>query len=308
VYIDWVSAALVSSAILAIVNVVDSHLISKRLPSVHSYLLILGFMVLIVSAVIIILFPLPDPLDNTSLVMAILSGVLRAVSVYIMFYTLKKEDVSMVIPIVNSYPIMVSLLAMPILGEFIGALQWIAIIIVVSGVILASFRSDSGSRITWSGSVMSLLLASSLFYALSEVMAKYALAVISPWQMYSISHFSIAFVFLIIALRPHIFKELARHQKRNSAIIIVAFNETIAVAAVVLLYWAMTRGPVSLVSAVASTRPVFVFICALIISRFSGFLLEQQASKSILLLRFMAITMIVGGVVIMYLTRGSISG
>ena len=62
---NWVSASLVSAAILAIVHVVDSHLISKRLPSVQSYLLVLGFIILIVSAVIIILFPLPGSVQSS---------------------------------------------------------------------------------------------------------------------------------------------------------------------------------------------------------------------------------------------------
>jgi len=300
--LDWVSASLVSAALLAIVNVVDSHLIAKRLPSLQSYLLILGFLVLLISVVLISLFPLPKDLDSWSLVMALLSGVLRGVSVYIMFYTLKQEEVSMVIPIVNSYPILVALFAMPILGEFLRTSQWMAIFVVVLGVILASFRGDSGSRIIWSGRVLGLLFASSILWALSEVTAKYALALISPWQMYALSHFSIAFVFLIISVRPHILKELLRHKKRNSALIIVIFNETIAVISVVLFYWAMERGPVSLVSTIASTRPVFVFIYALVISRFSEFLLEQRATKGILLLRWIAITMIVGGVAIIYLT------
>ena len=299
---NWVSASLVSAAILAVVHVVDSHLIAKRLPSVQSYLLVLGFIILIVSAVIIILFPLPNHLDNTTLLVAILSGVLRAASVYLMFYTLKREEVSMVIPIVNSYPILVALFAMPIVGEFLDTSQWIAIIIVVLGVILATFRGSSGGKITWSGKVLCLLLVASVFWALSEVMAKYALAVISPWQMYALSHFSMAFIFLLISLRPRILSEWARHKKRSSAIIIIIFNETIAVISVVLLYWAMERGPVSLVSAVSSIRPVFVFIYALIISRFSDLLLERRANKGTLLLRFIAVTMIAGGVALIYLT------
>jgi len=299
--LDWVSASLVSAALLAIVNVVDSHLIAKRLPSLQSYLLILGSLVLLISVLLIRLFPLSEDVGGRSLVMAILSGLLRGVSVYIMFYTLKREEVSMVIPIVNSYPILVALFAMPILGEFLSTSQWMAIFVVVLGVILASFRGDSASRITWSGKILGLLLASSVFWALSEVAAKYALAEISPWQMYALSHFSIAFIFLIISIRPRILKELLHHEKRNSALIIVLFNETIAIISVVLFYWAMEKGPVSLVSVVASTRPAFVFIYALVISRFSGFLLEQRATRGTLLLRWLAITMIVGGVAIIYL-------
>ena len=300
--LDWVSASLVGAALLAIVHVVDSHLLAKRLPSLQSYLLITGFGVLLASILVIAWFPLPSHLDNTSLTMAILSGVLRAASGYLTFYTLKKEEVSMVIPIVNSYPILVAIFAGPILGEFLDASQWIAVIIVVLGVILASFRGDSGRKISRSGSILCLLVVSAAFFALSEVTAKYALLVISPWQMFSISHFAMAFVFLGISLRPHVLKELAHHKNRNSSIIIIIFNEIIATISVVLFYWAMERGLVSLVSAISSTRPVFVFIYALIISRFSELLLESRTSKDVLLLRFVAISMIVGGVVIIYLS------
>ena len=300
--LDWVSASLISAALLAIVHVIDSHLISKRLPSLQSYLLITGFTILLASIIIIVLFPLTNDIDIASLMIAILSGVLRAASAYLIFRALKKEEVSMVIPIVNSYPILVAIFAMPILGEFLDTSQWIAIVIVVLGVILAPFSGDLSSKISWSGSVLSLLVVSSVFWALSEVTAKYALAVISPWQMYSISHFSVAGFFLMISLRPRVLKELAHYEKRNSGIIIIIFNEIIAVISVVLFYWAMERGLVSLVSAIFSTRPVFVFIYALIISRFSEFLLERRTNKGTLLLRFIAIAMIVGDVVTIYLT------
>jgi len=300
--LDWVTASLISAAILAIVNVVDSHLLAKRLPSVQSYLLILGFIVLIISIVMIILFPLPKPLDDKSLLMAILSGLLRAVSIYILFYTLQREEVSMVIPITNSYPILVAIFAMPIVGEFLDISQWAAIIIVVLGVILASFRDDSGSKITCSSRVLGLLFVSSVLWALSEVTAKSALTVISPWQMYALSHFSMSFIFILISLRPHILREFTHYKKRKSAIVIIMCNETLAVVSIVLFYWAMERGPVSLVSAIASTRPVFVFIYAFIISRFSELLLERRTSKGVLILRFIATAMIVGGISIIYLS------
>jgi uncharacterized protein YjeT (DUF2065 family) len=40
-----------------------------------------------------------------------------------------------------------------------------------------------------------------------------------------------------------------------------------------------------------------------VISRFSNFLLEEQTSGSTLLLRFVAISLIVVGIVIIYLTK-----
>ena len=81
----------------------------------------------------------------------------------------------------------------------------------------------------------------------------------------------------------------------------VTLNEAMAVIALVLFYWSMQRGPVSLVAAIYSIRPVFVFLYAFIISRFSNMLLESRSSGEALALRFVAIALIVGGIAIIYL-------
>jgi hypothetical protein len=59
---------------------------------------------------------------------------------------------------------------------------------------------------------------------------------------------------------------------------------------------------VSLVSTIASSRPIFVVIYALILSRTSPMFLEWQSGKGMLALRLIAIAMIVSGIAIIYLT------
>ena len=134
-------------------------------------------------------------------------------------------------------------------------------------------------------------------------MTKYALEYISTWNMYWISHLILPLVLFSISLRPSVFREIRDYKKRNSSVILLALNETMAVTALILFFWSMQRGPVSLVSAVGSTRPLFVFLYAVIISRLSSFLLEEQTSRSTLLLRFIAISLISGGIIIIYLTK-----
>jgi len=219
-----------------------------------------------------------------------------------MLYLMKKEEVSLVIPITNTYPIIVALIAIPTLNETINSLQWVAILIVVFGVLLASVRLRTGGRITWLGKPLILLAGSSVLWAISDVMTKYALEYVSTWNMYWISHLILPLVFFCVALRPSVFREIINFQKRNSALIMVTLNETMAVTALILFYWSMQRGPVSLVSAIYSSRPLFVFLYAVVISRFSNLLLEEQTSRSALLLRFMAISLIVGGIIIIYVT------
>ena len=90
-------------------------------------------------------------------------------------------------------------------------------------------------------------------------------------------------------------------QRRNSAMGLIVFSETVVPIGVLLQFWAIARGPVSLVSTIIATRPIFVFIFTLILSRVSPAFLEWHWTKAMLVLRFAAIAMIVAGVALIYL-------
>jgi drug/metabolite transporter (DMT)-like permease len=300
---DWVSAAVLSAAILAMVHIFDSHLIARRLPSFRAYLLIVGTLIFAISITLAILFPIPPNVGFWPITIAVLSGITRAASVIIMLYLMRKEEVSLVIPLSNTYPIFVVLLAVPILGETLKSLQWLAIAVVILGVLFASVRLRIGARITWLGKPLLLLAGSSILWAGSDIMAKYSLESMSSWNMYWISHLILPLAFFSVAFRRRVFREILDFNRRNSSIAMVTLNETMAVAALVMFYWAMQEGPVSLVSVIYSSRPIFVFLYAVIISRFSHMLLEERSNKGELMLRFIAILLIVGGIAIIYLTK-----
>jgi len=298
---DWVNIAVLSAAVLGAVNIIDSHLISRRMPSLRAFLLPVGLVILVYSLVLFSLFPLPEGVGTWVLMVALASGVFRTTALTIMLYTLKRVEVSRVIPVVYTYPIFVAIMAAPLLGETLSYLEWIAIIIVVAGAVIVSARWDLGSPTAWLGRSFLLLVGSSLLMAMADVTAKYALAYISFGNMYWITSFCMSGIFLLISARPHIIKELGNMKQRNSVITLVASNETLAVVGAVLLFWAMERGPVSLVSTIVSSRPIFVVIYALVLSRVSPMFLEWQPGKLMLVLRLIAVIMIVSGIAIIYL-------
>jgi len=302
-YLDWVTSTILSAAIIGIAIVIESHIISKRMPSFRAYLLVLGILVLLINVVLACLFPLPPNIGLWPLLMAVLSGITKAAAVIIMLYLMKKEEVSLVIPIINTYPIFVALIAIPTLKATITSLQWLAILIVVFGVLLASIRSLTGTKITWLGKPLILLAGSSILWAVSDIQAKYALDYMSTWNMFWISHIFHALAFLGVSFRRSVFREIIYYQKRKSALIMVFLNEAIFVTALILFYWSMQRGPVSLVSVIYSSRILFVFLYAVIISRFSSFLLEQHTAGATLLVRFIAVSLITSGIIIIYFTN-----
>ncbi|MFQ5875488.1 MAG: hypothetical protein ACE5JL_17060, partial [Dehalococcoidia bacterium] len=130
---------------------------------------------------------------------------------------------------------------------------------------------------------------------------KYSLEYLSFWNMYSLTSFCLAFAFFVVSLRPRVVRELRDMNRRGSSLALLAFNETLAPVAIMLAFWAIENGPVSLVSAIMNTRLVLVFIYALLLSRASPILLEWRLSKGTVVARFIAIALIVGGVTIIYL-------
>jgi drug/metabolite transporter (DMT)-like permease len=301
VEVGWISIAILSAALLGLVNIFDSHLITRRMPSFRAYLVLVGFMLLASGLLFAYLFPLPDDLSFWQLLVAITSGILRAGSVTILLYTLKTEEVSRAVPVVSIYPVFVALMAVPLLGETLGYLHWLAIAIVVAGVVLVSIKRNPGGRVGRPGGTILLLLAASLLLALADVTGKYVISYISFWNMFWLVIIVLAVIFLIISLRPRVIKELGSLKRPASALTLVAVSELLVVAGAVLFFWAMERGPVSLVSTIASTRPIFVVVYALVLSRIWPNFLVWQPGRLALGLKLVAAVLIAGGIAVIYL-------
>jgi uncharacterized membrane protein len=299
---DWVTAALLSAISIGMVNILDSHLITKRMPSLRAYLLVASIFILGYTVVISILTPIPQGLDAWPLVVAILSGFIRTAGLGIFLYTLKTEEVSRVVPVVYTYPVLVAILAGPILGESLGILQWIAIFIVVSGAVMVAVKRNHKGITRRLGRPFLLLALASLSLAVAEVSGKYTLDYISSWNLYWITALCVVSVFIAISLRRSVMRQLGSVVKQTKTMLIVFTTETLAVVGMVLLFWALERGPVSLVSTISGSRPLFVFVFAWFLSRiWKDFLLEEKTVGTALAIRILATAMIVGGIAIIYL-------
>ncbi len=300
--VDWISIAVLSTGILGLVSILDSHLISKRLPSLSAFLLPVALMTLVFGIVFSFLYPLPEDISSWPLMVAVASAILRTSSITILFYTLKREEVSRVVPVVSTYPIFVAIMAIPLLAETLGYLQWTAIIIVVAGAVMVSVKRSPGGSTSWLGATFLLLSGSSLLMAVADVTSKYALGYISSWNMYWISILTTSIIFLFISLRPRVIRELTNIKQPASTLVLLVFNEALAMTGIAMMFWAMKLGPVSLVSAITSSRPIFVVIYALILNRVRPmFLLEGKSGRGVLAVRLIATAMIAGGIVIIYI-------
>ncbi|TET26389.1 MAG: DMT family transporter [Dehalococcoidia bacterium] len=299
---SWVSIAVLSAIVLGAVNIIDSHLLSKRMPGLLAFMLPVAILHLVYSGILCALFPLPEGTGIWPIMVTIASGVLRTAAVIIMLYSLKSEEVSRVIPITYTYPIFVAIMAAPLLGESLYFLEWLAVIMVVAGAVIVSLKQSSSGSTIWQGKLLLFLSTASLLFALANIASKYALQYISFWNMFWISAFSMSAIFLAASARPHIFRQLIAIKPRGSVAGLLALDETLASIGIVLMFWALEMGPVSLVATIASSQPMFVVIFAFALSRILPMFLEWHPGRGMLVLRLVATVMIVGGIAIIYLT------
>ena len=280
----------------------DSHLLSRRLPSLRAFLLPASLVFLSIGLILLYLFPLPEGVALSVVLLALSIGLMRGVAVGIMLYHLKQQEVSRVIPIIYSYPVLVAIIAVPLLGEALSYLEWLAIIIVVSGAIMVSAERNTAGNKSWLRRTTFYLTVAGVCFASADVTTKYVLGYISFWNAYALTAVSISSAFFIFSMRLQTIRELRDMKQRKLTLTMLVLNEIIAPMAIILSYWAMQRGPVSLVSTIVGSRPVFVAIYTIILSRIlPGFLMKIPSMK-VFMLRLVATLMIFGGISIIYLT------
>lgn len=266
------------------------------MPSFPAFLAPIGVLHLGFTVAFLSLNPLPSGISQMAVLVAVGSSLARVAGALPMLRTMRSEEVSRIMPVVNTFPIFVALLAVPILGETLGWLQWLAIMVTVSGAVLISAHWDSGGGGIQLRRSFATLMTSSILFGLGNIGTKYALGHMSFWSMYGINAACLGGTSLLISLRPNTLRQIAQMVKRNQALGLIALNEVIAVVGFVLSFWAIEQGPVSLVSTILSTRPAFVFLFAVAASRIFPAALEERLNLRIVLTKVVSIGLVIGGV------------
>ena len=295
----WIAVAIVSAATTGLVSILDSHLISKRMPSFLAFLAPLGIVHFVLGLVVLTLLPLPAGVDTMTLAVAVGSSIIRVVGALLMLRTMRSEEVSRIMPVTNTFPIFVAILAVPVLGEYLGWLEWLSIIITVSGAVLISVHWGTDGQGVRLRKSFVILMVSSVSFGVANIGSKYAMEQLTFWNMYGISTTCLGTLFLLLSLRRATLQELWHMEGRNRALGLLSFNECVAVVGIVLSFWAIEQGPVSMVSTILSTRPAFVFVYAMAVSRFFPTVLDERLSRGIIATKIASIGLIIGGVTLL---------
>lgn len=296
----WILAALANPLIFSIVTLIDKRVLSGFGMPLPGFNLFVGGSQGIFGA-IVLLSNAPSGVEFDVIVRAWSIGVLQGISLIIMFWMLKREDPTRVIPAMQTTPIFVALLAWAIFGESLGGLQWAAVFLAVAGSVLASVRigSPSASGNVGFQPVFLLLAVSAALMASSQLVTKSIIDDLSTLHIVSLRGTGLFTLMWAVFARPAAVKGLGQFLKQPRRAPWLIFGEGIMpFAGHLLITFAIARGPVALVSALGGARPIFVFSLSAIGSWLAPGLIYEKFTRPDMALKLGSATMVVAAVVI----------
>ena len=295
---EWISLALFSAALMGVVTALEKRLIDHHLPNLSVYYAFFAYSLLISAAIVFFATGcVPDEATDLNMGWAALSGGTWGVALAMVFWGYKLEEASRASAIVHTFPVFVAILAVFTLDESLIPGQWAAIIGIVAGAFVISIRRSVGPGILSFSRAFPILITASLLTAMAHIFTKAALDDgLTVWMTYAIRMTAMAVVFSVLAKPKGFLDLLVVLRNWRTLTLMLTADFLMAPVALILLTRATELGAISLVAALAATRPFFVFLVSSLFSIEKMKLLNEPLDRDTLVLKVIALAMIVGGI------------
>lgn len=294
---SWIFLALLSSAVSAVVSVLDKTIIYRYATTPKTLPLLIGINQSSIGLLMLLFLEVPDAAEPKLISGALISGALFGLGAQFLMRVLYTEEVSRVVPVFQSAPIFTAFLALFLLNENLTLIEWVAIFSVVLAAIALSVKIEPGQKTLTLNRSFFLLLTGSAIYGSSYILGKVAVDNLPLLYTHALRSISLGFVFLVFNARPAPWREVKGFfTGRSPALIFVGLNELIiASIGLILLLWALSLGPASVVVAVSSTRAFFLVVYSSILALIWNGALGENITRASLITKLTSTLVIVIG-------------
>lgn len=296
---NWIISAINSFAFWAGSNIVGKVVVTKIIHKPISYLI---FINVIIGVLAILTIPFVDFGIPSILILSLclLSGLVFTISVIPYLIAIKHDEVSRVVPLWQFIPVFTLILASIFLGEKLSSNSYLAFTLLVIGGFLISLK-DVKNTFTIRPSFWLMLLSSFLF-AIEDVIAKYIFSNTSYWQGFiwtRIFSLLVVLLFLLFTRFRNDFFNFVKTIKAKSFSVVLG-GESLDYLGMIFYYFAVSLGPVSLVSAMHGLQPLFVLIFAIILSIWFPRILKEELQLKTIAIKLFAIILMGAGAWLLY--------
>ncbi len=210
------------------------------------------------------------------------------------------EEASRIAPLHELRAVVAFVLAFLFLGERLSSNQLIAFVLILIGGFIISVKDVKGifkiRRAFW---LMCLVI---VMRGTNIILLKYLFTNAEYWSaiaLLMLFDFFIAICFLVI---KSIRSEFLRTFRSGKSIwLLIIANGLMYIGGILANNYALKSGPASIISVIGGVRTLFVFLIAILISRYLPKVLKEELSWNVLLVKIIAIGMIFVGLYYLYI-------
>jgi len=289
----WFILGFLAALVWAFTNTIDKYVISKLVKTPIVPMIIFGVVGFLVSIVIYFVRGF-QPLSYIHLSLVLLSGTIYLVTTYFYFRALQIEEVSRIVPLYYISPLFILLLAFLFLGEILIPLNYLGVLLLITGVILLNYKKGNGIKF---GKAFWFMMIASLAVSVNEIIKKYLLDFTDFWTILSYQFISIFVILIIISI---IYNKSIREQLRRNKIKIISGISMSSISNLTGIFFitiGISFGSVTLVNTVASLQALIVFIIAIVLSIFIPNIIKEEISKNTIGIKLFSILLMIVGVI-----------
>jgi drug/metabolite transporter (DMT)-like permease len=298
--LSWVLPAIASPFIYAMVSIGDKWILSTLKLRIESFNLFVGGTQLGISLVILLILGIPDA-SGEALAAALGGGMIWGVALILLFMALRREQIGRVVPVSQTSPVFAAMLGVVFLGEHLEWWGWLAVLLVAAGAVIVSAEPhqllSGGFR-----KVYLLVVLAAALIGIAQVLLKVSSDELSVWHNMSLRGIGLFTTLAIPVLRPSVVRDFGSFVTTKKTAIPVLFIEGLGpILGNGFMLLALANGPVSLVSALLGTRPIFILLITLAFAPIAKKALAEEFTKADIITKSVSTAAVVGGVVIISL-------
>ncbi len=290
----WLIFTLASAILFSITNIIEKHVISDELKDSKLSISIYGISYFVIGLVMLIIAK-TDIILNASFAIAISAGISMGLARWLYYKSLKREEVSRVIPLYLITPLFVLILGIIFLNETFTLQKYLGIFLLILGAMSISIRIDKGKkRIT---PIIYLILFSTFLFAVRDVLSRHISQKLEFIALFFGLSMGVILVSLVLLVIHH--PAMIHKKKKILGIKHLILLSLMNIIAHLLFLKALTLQKAALVSALVNSKVFLVFVIAIAFSKYNPKIIREHLKKETIILKVIGtILLFIGAILI----------
>jgi transporter family protein len=290
----WIFLSILAAFLWSVSNIIDKYVLSRLISNPMIPVVISGFVALAIG-LSVMAFNGPGVMNLSHVCLALAGGAVYIYVLLLYFKAIKIGDITSLVPLFYLVPLFIAVIAWFLLGERLSSMEYVGILLLVAGAFMISWDNNNPFKF---GKAFWLMIFSTFLLAINQTITKYLFNFYDFWPV-----FALISIGCFLPVIPLFFKNILDLRllvlKNKKAVGFVLVSEFLYRSASALITFAVAIGSVTLVNAISSIQPFFVLLIMGLFSFFAPNILKEELSKSKIILKAVAITvMFVGGILV----------